>query len=72
MECPNGVEARKRVNVQGDEVFIVINHERTEKKVALPWLAHDHLTVTDTGELELEPYGVAVLARLLGDEHGPK
>ena len=63
MECPVGVEACKRVNIQGDEVFIFINHERTEKKVNLPWLAHEHLNRLDTHELQLEPYGVAVITR---------
>jgi beta-galactosidase len=69
MECPIGVEARKRVNrvnsvnAQGDEVFILINHEREQKKVSLPWLAHEHLKDLDTSELLLESYGVAVLTR---------
>ena len=61
MECPVGVEARKRVNTHGHEVFIVINHERTEKKVKLPWRAHEHLTGSDVHKLKLESYGVAVL-----------
>jgi beta-galactosidase len=64
MECPGGVEARKRVNMQGDEVFIVINHERTEKKVNLPWRAYEHLTGSDVHKLKLEPYGVAVLTSI--------
>jgi hypothetical protein len=55
------VEARKRVNMQGEEVFIVINHERSRKKVQLPWQAHDYINNVDTHELFLEPYGVAVL-----------
>jgi len=64
MECPLGVEARKRVNARGDEIFIVINHERTEKKITLPWPAHEHLTESDARKLKLEPYGVAVLTRV--------
>ena len=63
MECPIGVEARKRVNTDGDEVFVLINHERAEKRVPLPWLAHEHLNRLDTHELQLEPYGVAVITR---------
>ena len=63
MECPDGVEARKRLNAQGDEVFIVINHEQDEKQVTLPWLAHEYLKNLDTSKLQLEPYGVAVLTR---------
>jgi beta-galactosidase len=61
VECPVGVEARRRMNAPGEEVFIVINHERTEKKVNLPWRAHEHLTGSDVNKLKLEPYGVAVL-----------
>ena len=63
MECPIGVEARKRVNTDGDEVFILINHERAEKRLPLPWLAHEHLNRVDRHELQLEPYGVAVITR---------
>ncbi|HXQ36946.1 MAG TPA: beta-galactosidase trimerization domain-containing protein, partial [Anaerolineales bacterium] len=69
MECPLGVEARKRVNVRGDEVFIVINHERTKKKMKLPWRAHEHLTEQDTSELQLAPYDVAILTRVTKDRH---
>jgi beta-galactosidase len=63
MDCPVGVEARKRMNEQGDEVWIIINHERTDKKMKLPWLAHEHLHGMETSDLKLEPYGVAVLTR---------
>ena len=65
LETPTGVEARKRVNAEGEEVFIVINHERTEQVVRLPWPACEHLSgqaVVD--ELRLAPYGVAVLTPL--------
>jgi beta-galactosidase len=64
LECPAGVEARKRVNVQGAEIYVVINHERDEKQVAIPWLAHEHLTGLDVHELKLGAYAVAVLTRL--------
>jgi len=66
METPSGVEAGKRVDARGQEVLIVINHEQTEKLVRLSWPAREHLSgrsVTD--ELMLEPYGVAVLTRLI-------
>jgi hypothetical protein len=63
LECPAGVEARKRVNIQGDEVFMVINHERNEKLVRLPWLAHEHLTDSNIHELKLQAHTVAVLTR---------
>lgn len=41
------------------EVFFLINHERTEKRVHLPWQAREHLSGLDARELQLEPYGVA-------------
>lgn len=63
METPTGVEARKRVNAQGGEVLIIINHERTDKQVNLPWQAHEHLSGRDVRELLLEPYGVAIVTR---------
>jgi beta-galactosidase len=64
MECPAGVEARKRVNMQGEEVFIIINHERGGKQFDLPWSAHEHLTGSDVRALKLEAYAVAVLTRI--------
>ena len=63
MDCPVGVEVRKRVNPKGGEVFIIVNHEQTEKRVTLPWLSREHLRGLDTRELQLEPYGVAVITR---------
>jgi hypothetical protein len=47
----------------GDEVFILSDHERAEKRVLLLWLAHEHLNCLNTHELQLEPYGVAVITR---------
>ncbi|MEP6895383.1 MAG: beta-galactosidase [Chloroflexota bacterium] len=64
MEAPSGVEVRKRANAQGHEVFVIINHERTVKRMSLPWLAYEHLNGYDTRELKLEPYGVAILTRV--------
>ena len=65
LETPAGVEARKRVNAEGEEVFIVINHERTEQVVRLPWSAREHLNGQAVGnELRLASYGVAILTRL--------
>lgn len=61
MECPVGVEARKRVNVRGDEIFILINHTRIQKKVKLPWRAHEHLSGMDVNDLLLGPYHIAVI-----------
>ena len=64
LETPDGVEAHKRVNDQGQEIWIVINHEREEKRVHLAWPAQEHLTGQGVnGDLCLGPYGVAVLTR---------
>jgi beta-galactosidase len=64
LETPAGVEARKRVDAQGKEILIVINHERTVKQVRLPWAAQEHLSgQAKASELQLAPYGVAVLTR---------
>ncbi|MBN1867165.1 beta-galactosidase [Candidatus Sumerlaeota bacterium] len=64
---PDGIEARKRTATDGREIFIVINHEREEKQVTLPWAARDHLTDRDVqGTLSLRPYGVAVLTKADG------
>jgi beta-galactosidase len=64
LETPPGVEARKRVTANGQEVLILINHERAEKPVGLPWPAREHLTNQSIIEgLKLMPYDVAVLTR---------
>lgn len=63
LETPVGVEARKRVGAQGGEVFIIINHERKQKQVDLPWQAREHLHGRAVRELQLEPYGVAIVTR---------
>jgi len=63
LETPVGVEARKRVNARGEEIFIVINHERKEHLVHLPWPGREHLSGQRVSELKLEVYGVAVISR---------
>ena len=65
METPPGVEACKRVNAKGEEIYIVVNHSREEKRVPLPWPAREHLSgEMGQGDLILAPYGVAVLTRV--------
>ena len=64
METRQGIEVRQRVNAKGQETFIVINHEQVEQVVQLPWPAHEHLSGLEvTSELDLAPYGVALLTR---------
>ncbi len=64
MDTPKGVEAGRRIDAKGREIFIVINHERVKHLVKLPWPAQEHLSgQTFMNELKLEPYGVAVLTQ---------
>jgi beta-galactosidase len=65
MQTPAGVEARKRINAHGEEITILINHERRPQLVALPWPAREYLTGRTVTELELEAYGVAVITRFI-------
>jgi beta-galactosidase len=65
LETPPGVEASQRMGTRGQEVLIVINHEPTAKQVQLPWSAQEHLSEQAVeSELQLAPYGIAVLTRL--------
>ncbi len=64
LEVPRGVEVCQRVTSQGQKVLILINHQTTARKVAIPWMAREHLSGhTGSGELTLAAYGVAVLTR---------
>jgi beta-galactosidase len=63
-DAPAGLAVAKRVDERGSEIWILVNHERTERSIPLPWPAEDHLNgeaVEDN--LTLPPYGVAVLTR---------
>jgi hypothetical protein len=52
------------VSPEGERVFIVINHEREEQLVQLPWPAREHLSGQSVAdELKLAPYDVAILTR---------
>ena len=64
MVTPAGVEACRRVTVDNREIFILINYNRSEQRVQLPWSAHDHLKNNAVGnQVTLSPYDVAVLTR---------
>jgi beta-galactosidase len=68
MRTPSGVEACRRVNTNGGEVFILINYNRSEQQVQLPWPAYEHLkNIPVDTELTLDPYGVAVLTHSISD-----
>lgn len=63
LESPEGVEISTRVNENGRVIYIVINHTAAERSLSLPWSAFDHLSKRDVRELQLEPYGVAIVTR---------
>lgn len=68
IDAPLGVEVRKRVNAEGEGIFIIINHERVEQIVELPWPAHEHLSRQSARDaLALAPYSVAIITRLEQD-----
>jgi beta-galactosidase len=65
LPAPEGVEVCRRTNPQGTEVYIVINHKKVDETVPLPWMAMDHLANRPVSkELQLGPYGVAVLTKI--------
>ena len=62
IEAPDGVEVATRSDSSGNDVWILVNHERSDRTVTLPWPAHDHIgNVSIRDELVLPPYGIAVL-----------
>jgi len=64
IKTPTGVEIRTRLAVAGQEIYFVINHNRREQTVRLPWTAREHLTSSEvSGDLKLAPYGVAILTK---------
>jgi beta-galactosidase len=64
LRTPDGVEACRRVKKGIGEVIILINHNQSEQRVALPWSGYEHLhQQTLEYELTLEPYGVAVVTK---------
>jgi beta-galactosidase len=69
IETPSGVEACQRVTPNGQDIYLLINHEVSPKKVSIPWEAHEHLSGgTGKGELTLAPYGIAILTKAESDE----
>ena len=65
MQTPAGVEACRRIDAAGGEIVILINFNRTEQHIYLPWPAYEHLKNEAFGnELTLAPYDVVVLTHL--------
>lgn len=62
-ESPEGVEVSTRVGATGRLIYFVINHAPAERTLSFPWLAFDHLAQQAVRELELQPYGVAIVTR---------
>jgi beta-galactosidase len=61
---PPGVEHHTRTTPQGADIHFVINHERDEKVLPIPWPAWDHLTAQRIEKfIKLPPYGVVVITQ---------
>jgi beta-galactosidase len=61
---PPGVEHHTRTTPEGAEIHFVINHERVEKALPIPWPAWDHLTGQRVEKvIKLPPYGVVVITQ---------
>jgi beta-galactosidase GanA len=61
---PKGVEHHTRTTPEGAEIHFVINHEREEKALPIPWPAWDHLAGQRIEKyIKLPPYGVVVLTQ---------
>jgi beta-galactosidase len=63
-ETPPGVELGARVRPDGQKIYFLINHTRTNQAIQLPWKTYDHLSghnLEDT--FTLAPYCVVVLSR---------
>jgi len=64
LTTPRGIEVCQRITRDGEKVFIVINHQPIEKKILIPWSAHEYLSgFSGKGQVTLEPYGVVVLMK---------
>jgi beta-galactosidase len=64
IQTPKGVEIHTRVKNDGEEIFFVINHNRKEQILQLPWAGCEHLSQQEiNGEIKLSPYGVAILTK---------
>ena len=64
IQTPKNVELRIRLKPNGEEIYFVLNHSRTEQIVTLPWSGLELLTGQAlNGEIKLTPYGVAILSK---------
>ncbi len=66
LETPDGVAVCKRVNGEGKEIYILINHNRKEQIIHLPWNVQKYLPDQNIhNELTMEPYGISVFTRII-------
>ncbi len=64
MPAPSGVEMRTRMKPGGDEICFVLNHNRRDQEIPVPWPARDHISGSRvTAHGVLPAYGVAGLTR---------
>ncbi len=65
VETPQGVELSCRRRQDGQEIYFLINHERRNNSVRLPWKCYNHLGgETLENEFTVAPYSVAVLTKV--------
>jgi beta-galactosidase len=65
MDTPSGVEVCKRSNRKGEEFYILINHDNFDKRIKIPWPAHERISgLQGEGEFRLAPFGIAVMTRV--------
>jgi beta-galactosidase len=58
---PPGIELCTRQRLDGEKIYIVINHKPIQNMLRMPWPVYDHLTkVEHHTEINLAPYGIAV------------
>lgn len=64
IDAPPGIEVCIRVRPNGEQIYVVINHERSPASITLPSQAQNPLTGQPvTGAFRLAPYGVALLLK---------
>jgi beta-galactosidase len=63
-DSPPGVQVSVRVRPNGEQIYVIVNHERAPATITLPFLAQNPLTgQVVSGAFRLASYGVAVLLK---------
>lgn len=64
INVPEGVEVRPMTNANGEDLWLVINHQQTAKIINPPWPVIEHFSgKTLESKFKVAPYGVAILTR---------